>query len=159
FRHADGTWRWMLDEGKVVRDAEGQPCEIVGSWIDITSRKAAEEAMRRSEKSFRTLIERAPSAIFIHRRDEIVYVNASCIALLGSQTAGELLGRPPLDIVHPDDRAHVRKGLTRTATQGGSGPVQLRLIRRDGRVILVESEGVLFELDGEPSHVVMARDL
>jgi len=159
FRHADGTWRWMVDEGKVVRDAEGQPREIVGSWIDITSRKAAEEGMRRSEKSFRTLIERAPSAILVHRRDEIVYVNASGIALLGYQTAGELLGRPPLDIVHPDDRERVRQGLTRTATQSGSGPVQLRLIRRDGRVIVVEGEGVLFELDGEPSHVVLARDL
>src|SRR6185503_4579068 len=106
-------------------------CEVVGSWIDITSRKAAEEAMRRSEESNRTLIERAPSAILVHRRDEIVYVNASWIALLGYQTAGELLGRRPLDIVHPDDRERAREGLTRTSTGGGSGPVQVRLIRRD----------------------------
>src|SRR5262249_4303517 len=117
------------------------------------------EGMRRSEKSFRTLIERAPSAILVHRSDEIVYVNASWIALLGYQTAGELLGRPPLDIVHPDDRERAPKALARTATQGGSAPGQLRLIRRDGKDIVVEGQAVLLELDGEPSHVVLARDL
>ncbi len=43
FRHSDGGWRWMRDNMKLVRDAEGTPQEIVGSWFDISDRKLAEE--------------------------------------------------------------------------------------------------------------------
>lgn len=43
FQHADGTWRWIRDERKLLRDIEGRPEEVVGSWSDVTDRKAAEE--------------------------------------------------------------------------------------------------------------------
>ena len=33
----------MNDQQQIVRDAEGEPVEIVGSWTDITERKEAEE--------------------------------------------------------------------------------------------------------------------
>ncbi len=46
FRHADGTYRWMHDEVRVMRNAEGHPTEIIGSWIDISSLKQAEEDVR-----------------------------------------------------------------------------------------------------------------
>ncbi|MGH8490767.1 MAG: putative bifunctional diguanylate cyclase/phosphodiesterase, partial [Gammaproteobacteria bacterium] len=45
FRHADGSYRWFHDSYRLVRDeAAGHPLEVVGSWTDITARKAAEEA-------------------------------------------------------------------------------------------------------------------
>ena len=34
----------MNDEQHLIRDADGKPLEIVGSWSDITARKAAEQA-------------------------------------------------------------------------------------------------------------------
>ncbi|OWY66595.1 hypothetical protein B7486_35745 [cyanobacterium TDX16] len=42
FRHQDGTYRWVKDECKLVRDAAGQPLEIVGYWVDISDRILAE---------------------------------------------------------------------------------------------------------------------
>jgi len=42
FRHKDGTYRWVHDEFKLVRDERGVPLEIAGSWQDITERKQAE---------------------------------------------------------------------------------------------------------------------
>jgi PAS domain S-box-containing protein len=36
FLHKDGSYRWMLDELRLTRDAEGNPRDIIGSWIDIT---------------------------------------------------------------------------------------------------------------------------
>ncbi len=47
FRHADGTYRWMHDESQLLLDEEGNPSEIIGSWIDITGRKQAEKRVRR----------------------------------------------------------------------------------------------------------------
>jgi PAS domain S-box-containing protein len=48
FQHKDGDYRWMRDETRLVHDAEGQPIEVIGSWIDITERKQAEEQIRAS---------------------------------------------------------------------------------------------------------------
>lgn len=38
-RHADGSFRWVLCRGRVTRDADGRAIRIVGSQIDISSRK------------------------------------------------------------------------------------------------------------------------
>ena len=42
-RHKDGTYRWVEDNNRVVRNTAGQPVEMVGVWTDITDRKRAEE--------------------------------------------------------------------------------------------------------------------
>lgn len=42
-RHRDGHWIWVLDQGKVVEwDAEGQPLRMIGTQMDITTRKQTE---------------------------------------------------------------------------------------------------------------------
>ncbi|TAJ87750.1 MAG: PAS domain S-box protein [Reyranella sp.] len=47
---ADGTYGLMSAQGKVIRNAEGQAIRLVGSGVDITERKAREEAARQSQK-------------------------------------------------------------------------------------------------------------
>jgi diguanylate cyclase (GGDEF)-like protein/PAS domain S-box-containing protein len=46
FRHKDGSYRWLHDKLRLVKDDEGNPHEIVGSWIDITGRVQLEEELR-----------------------------------------------------------------------------------------------------------------
>ena len=53
FLHRDGTYRWMHDEARLVRDADGNPLDIIGSWIDITERKRIEEERRVLEAELR----------------------------------------------------------------------------------------------------------
>ena len=43
FRHKDGTYRWLHDELRVLRDQAGVPTELVGFQMDVTRRKQAEE--------------------------------------------------------------------------------------------------------------------
>src|SRR5262249_42586399 len=45
-RHKDGSDRWMLSRGVVVRDAVGRPVRFVGTRIDITQLKRIEEELR-----------------------------------------------------------------------------------------------------------------
>jgi PAS domain S-box-containing protein len=47
---ADGTYGHMSVQGKVIRNAEGRAIRVVGSAVDITERKAREEAARQSQK-------------------------------------------------------------------------------------------------------------
>jgi PAS domain S-box-containing protein len=55
FQHKNGTYKWMFDELRLVRDSEGNPSEIVGHWTDITDRKEAEEKLSQSEEGFRSM--------------------------------------------------------------------------------------------------------
>lgn len=46
-RHKNGSWIWVLDRGKIIeRDAGGAPVRMVGTHLDITGRKRAEERLR-----------------------------------------------------------------------------------------------------------------
>jgi PAS domain S-box-containing protein len=53
FLHKDGSYRWMHDESRLVRDADGNLLDVIGSWIDITERKRIEEERRALEAELR----------------------------------------------------------------------------------------------------------
>ena len=46
FRHADGSYRWIRSEFRLLRDSEGRALEAVGAWIDLSERKRVEEEQR-----------------------------------------------------------------------------------------------------------------
>ncbi|OLC38179.1 MAG: hypothetical protein AUH81_04590 [Candidatus Rokubacteria bacterium 13_1_40CM_4_69_5] len=56
FQYKDGSYHWVHDESRLLRDAAGRPLEVVGSWVDITDRRQAEEALRASEERLRLLV-------------------------------------------------------------------------------------------------------
>jgi rsbT co-antagonist protein RsbR len=46
YLHQDGTYRWVRDDCKVMRDQSGNPVEIVGTWYDVTEKRRSEELIR-----------------------------------------------------------------------------------------------------------------
>ncbi|MEO8029797.1 MAG: ATP-binding protein, partial [Gemmatimonadota bacterium] len=46
FKFASGEYRWLRDEARLMRDAEGRPHEVFGAWLDITDLKLAEASLR-----------------------------------------------------------------------------------------------------------------
>ena len=92
FLHKDGTYRWMQDETRLIRDEAGHPVEIVGYWIDITDRKKAEELLQESEARFRTTFESAPIGISI--------VDLNGRLLESNRVLQQMLGYGPEELDH-----------------------------------------------------------
>src|SRR5262249_42541933 len=99
-RHRDGSYRWMLSRGVAVRDGAGRPARFVGTRIDITELKEAEEALRESEARFRAFIDHATDAFFLNTwRPEARFVDVNCQACASlGYTRDELTGMGPRDI-------------------------------------------------------------
>lgn len=159
FRHRDGSYRWMRDTVRSVRDDAGTPIELVGYMIDVTDAVRAEESVRRSELNFRTLIECAPIATFVHREGQFVYLNRAAVQLLGFTDTNEIVGTSVFDYVHPEARDGLREAMQDLPHRGSSPFAGLQLVRADGATIVVEGEAMLLDYDGLPCHVVMCHDV
>ncbi|MEP7123906.1 MAG: PAS domain S-box protein [Byssovorax sp.] len=132
----------------------------LGILRDVTARERTEEALRRSEASFRALIELLPDGVVVHRGGRILYVNPEGVTRLGYDVASELVGRPVADIIHPDDRAEVAGRLARIAATGK--PLEMRedrFLKRDGSTGLAEVVALQVMFDGAPAIVALSRDV
>jgi len=93
-----GEVRWVEDQTSVVRDAEGRKTYNQGILVDITDRKRAEDALRKSEEKFRRIVETAAEGFILMDEElKIVDVNDAYCRLLG-YTRDELIGKTPLDL-------------------------------------------------------------
>ena len=72
-QRADGSYAYMLDRGLVTRDATGRAVRMVGAMIDLSARRAAEEALRQSEERFAKAFHGSPFALAITRLSELVH--------------------------------------------------------------------------------------
>ena len=97
-RKVDGGYLWVLDELRLVRDASGRPLEVIGSWLDITDRKEAEEALQLSEKLFRDFFQTNPVATIITSTDGVVHMVNPAFTEHTDFTADEVVGRTSLEL-------------------------------------------------------------
>jgi PAS domain S-box-containing protein len=143
-----------------LRNERGELLSWLSVFKDITERKRTEEALRRSELSFRKLIESAPESICVHRDRKFIYVNPAMQAALRYENASDLIGRSVLDVIHPDDREMVRQRVqTIVATGKPAPPQELRSLRSDGTWYDSETVALALDFDGAPSVLVLGRDI
>jgi PAS domain S-box-containing protein/putative nucleotidyltransferase with HDIG domain len=143
---------------------EGVPVGIRGIAIDISDRKQSEDALRRSEEYFRSLIEKGSDVISVMDKKTIVqYISPSVERILGYKPE-ELIGTSGFALVHPDDLKRLSAAedfLIILGTPGSESPtVELRDRHKDGtwRTLEVIARSIL-DANGELAIVTNAHDI
>jgi PAS domain S-box-containing protein len=103
----NGQVVWVSVNTRIIRDQAGQPVCTVAAIHDITGRMQAEEALRRSEKRFRLLVQNSSDIISVFDAEgTVTYQSPSIERVLGhkpEERIGKNIFESPL--VHPDDLA------------------------------------------------------
>ena len=107
---------------------------------EAAEREKAEDALRRSEQYFRSLIENASDVITVLNRDgRIRYESTSVRRRLG-YTREELKGLSRLELAHPDDAPHMQQALEHLIRERGTSvSIEYRVRHRDGSWRIFES--------------------
>jgi len=148
-RRHNGAYRWFLLRANPLRDETGDIVKWFGVNTDIEDRKRTEDALRKSERQFRLLVETIPALVWRATPDgELDYLNRRAVEYLG-HTAENLTGGRWLELVHPDHRDLTLQRWLHSATTGSSYADEYQLRRADGQYRWIQSVGEPFhDIDG-----------
>ena len=142
----DGRTVWIRDDAVVVKDERGEPLYTQGFMLDITERKQAEEALRRSEEEVRrqkqyyqTLLEISPAAVVTMDLEErVTSWNPAAERLFGytqDEAVGELIDEL---VLRREDLLEEGVAVSQEAAEQGVAHAIARRMRKDGTLVDVE---------------------
>ncbi|WP_103026928.1 PAS domain S-box protein [Salinibacter altiplanensis] len=163
-RHKDGSWRWVLDRGRIVERAEdGTPLRMVGTHVDITERKEAEQELQRSLERNRGILNTTIDGYLLYDGDGALHdVNPAYCEMVG-YTRDELLAmnltdletQIPADTLLEDLRRYV-DGEHETV---GQKQFETKHRHKDGHLIDVEVSVGILTVGETPRVHAFVRDI
>jgi PAS domain S-box-containing protein len=145
-RCKDGGWKWVLDRGIVFeRDANGQPLRMIGTHIDITAHKEAEERLLRSEEHLRLATEGAELGVWYwEMTTQTLNWSERCKVHLGLPPGAE----PSVDhfyrAAHPDDRFRVEALINQAVADRSDYAAEYRIRWPDGSQHWLSAHGRVY---------------
>ncbi|MGB5933424.1 MAG: PAS domain S-box protein [Anaerolineae bacterium] len=145
----------------MITDEAGNPIRMMASFIDITERKRAEEALRKSEERYKKQFEVAMDAILIADAETGILVDCNRVALeLVGREKSELVGKHQR-ILHPPEE--IEGEFSRTFKQHlkeKEGQVlETQVITKKGEIKDIAIKASTFELEGQKMILGIFRDI
>ena len=101
------------------------------------------------EIRYRDLVHLSPDGILVDLGGRVVFANAQAAAILGAAAPSELVGRSPLELVHPDHHEAIRERIERLLAGEPVAPfLRQRLLGRDGRERWADVAASAFDAPG-----------
>ena len=150
-----------------LRDMQGKVIGDSAIFRDISERKTIEDALRRSEAGFRSLVHNAPYGILRTKPDgRVVQANPAMVRMLGYASEQEMLALNMARDVYrrPEERAEATAW---TGKQDSVHGVELEWRRKDGSMfavrcdthVVMDSEGFLEFLETFVEDVTERREM
>jgi len=153
--------RWLHFTASPLRDNSGEIIGAIETLQDVTERKRAEEALHKSEKSFRDLFESAYDAIWVHDLEGNIQTANEAAAKLSGYPVEELLGKNVRSFLDDESLNLAREvGDKLTRQQPVDMPYEQRLVRKNGSEAICMVNTNLITSDGKPKGFQnIARDV
>jgi two-component system cell cycle sensor histidine kinase/response regulator CckA len=164
FRHKDGEYRWVHDEQVLIRDAAGEPVEVVGSWSEITALREAERRLAASEEQYRVLFDNNPHPMWVYAdaTHAFLAVNEAAIRHYGFSRE-EFLAMTLRDIRPPEEVPALDEFAARRRRNPLPGAFRSDRVwkhrKKDGTIIDVEIAASPIEFHGQAAWLVLASDV
>jgi PAS domain S-box-containing protein len=131
---AAGGWHWVESRGSVVQ-YEGRS-RVMTVCRDISERKRAEQALRKSERVLREAEELGHTGSWEHDlvTGEIFNTDENIRLFFGNDRSKGARFEDYIDAVHPDDRAYVTGRHAQLLAEGGPHDIEFRVPWPDGSV-------------------------
>jgi two-component system sporulation sensor kinase A len=156
----DRTYIWLESQGTPVIEKNKGKYAVVASR-DITQRKMAEFALKKSEHTHRLILEHSNDLIcLIDRQSNYLYASRSYQDILGIDPK-KLLGQPALKHIHHEDHAAVQEYISHITESQYVQPLIYRKIHASGSEVFLEGKGMsMLSENGEVEGMVfISRDI
>jgi len=94
----NGDYVWVHDEMRLIRDASGEPVEIVGSWLDVTEHRQTDLSLSASENLFREFFQANPVPTIITSLDGMIHMVNPAFTEVAGYRAEDVIGRTSLEL-------------------------------------------------------------
>jgi len=144
----DHIVRWVAAKGRGIFDENGRCIRAIGTTLDITERKAAQEELRESGERFRRLADSAPALIWMcDEEGGLVFANRWHEETFG-RPVSEMMGEGWLRIIHPRDQAGFVADFDQAFKDRAPFTRDVRVIDRKGVTRWLHCEARPREMDG-----------
>jgi PAS domain S-box-containing protein len=134
----DGRTLWFLTSGTPVFDSSGNLRGYIGSDLDITERKRAEEALRSSQEAYRDLVENVSDVLYAVDRDLVItYVSPVVKSVLGYEPS-EVVGQSVTSFIFSEDLPLIAAA-ARDLFNNRLYPSEYRMLTKTGEVRWIRS--------------------
>ncbi|WP_255350244.1 ATP-binding protein [Methanosarcina sp. 1.H.A.2.2] len=140
--HPDGTIRHFLVKGKAQRSPEGKLLHLIGTAMDATKKKIAEDALRRSESNLARAQAMAHLGSYsLDIRTGEVCWSEGLKAIWGYEPDQKLSLKMATSRIHPEDRKRICEALQTAVKEKHQFNSEYRIVRPDGSVRYVHDQG------------------
>jgi PAS domain S-box-containing protein len=114
----DGNIRWLASQGRVFHDETGRPVRLTGIDLDITERKLSEEARRKTEELYRTLVTNFPNGVVTLFDRDLRYTLTEGKELAEVGLPKEFLEGKTIAEIFPPEVCEIKERVYRAAFEG-----------------------------------------